>query len=63
MASPFRNARREFTLDMWDQWRSDRLPDAHTLVLREGIRELRARLELLNGLPQPQSDIATLRRA
>lgn len=57
MASPYRNTRREFTPAMWEKWHADRVPDAKTLELREGIRllraviELREQIQLLHGRP------------
>jgi hypothetical protein len=34
-----------FTVALWDKWQADRTADLHTYVLREGIAEMRSRLE------------------
>jgi len=34
----------KFTPDMWWSWWANRQPDAHTLALRTGIAQMRARL-------------------
>jgi hypothetical protein len=62
MASEHRNFRREFTLAMWDKWHADRKPDAHTLVLREGIRQFRAALDLRDWHAEQRQFRAALQR-
>jgi hypothetical protein len=36
----------KFTPELWDRWREARKPTEQVEKLREGIREMRARLEM-----------------
>lgn len=54
---PERVAKRiRFTPELWDKWFAARRPDAHTAILREGIRQMRARIDMMESMLTPRPD-------